>query len=115
MDRGYNRATAMKDAKSDACGTKEPGLHPVREKAPKPLQPSDRRVILAKLCMIYGNPPHDIFWGRDSRRQYRELRNLEKEYGHPSDYLENWSGFAEYNNLWRECQREFVAKHYKGK
>jgi len=115
MERGYNRATAMKDAKADACGTREPGLHPTREKEPRPLQPSDRRVILGKLCMIYGNPPRDSGWSRSSRYEYQQLRKLEKEYGHPIQYLEDWSGFTEYDNLWRECQREFVAKHYKGK
>jgi hypothetical protein len=109
----YNRTRAMKDAKAEACGTKEPGLHPVVKKEPRPLQPSDKRVVFEKLCRYYAIPPHDLYFSWS--HSYREVKAIEKQYGKPLNELEDWCGFTEYHRLWVETRAEFIRKHYKGK
>ena len=112
MDKGYNRTKVMKEAKAEACGTKEPGLHPIVEKGPKPLKPSDKRILLEKLCDLYNIPPRDLhMWFTTTTA----ISRLEKTYGHPIKYLEDWCGFTEYHKLWEETKRDFVKKYYKGK
>lgn len=115
MDKGYNRTQAMKEAKADACGTKEPGLHPVVEKEPRPLQPSDKRILLEKLCWIHGLPPKESLIWYELRSPAHALKKLEEEYGHKQKELEDWCGFTEYKRLWEQTRLEFIRKYYKGK
>lgn len=112
--KSYNRSKELQQAKTDACGSKEPGLHPTVDKPRKPLRESDRRIILEKLCSLHSIPPREDRWSF-LRFDNREAVKLEKEYGYPLKYLEDWSGFTEYFQLWREAKREFVKKHYRGK